>query len=124
MKKKLFGWLFLFLAITSSAQTELKDVHSLDQMIDNWHLAAAQANFEAYFARTSSNFVFLGTAPGERWARAEFMTFCKPYFDKGKAWISNPVIEIGNLQPMVKWLILTRIWQPGWKAAEEVAFVF
>ncbi|MEY4286439.1 MAG: hypothetical protein RL511_512 [Bacteroidota bacterium] len=90
MKKRLFGWLFIFLAITSSAQKELKDVHSLDQMIDNWHLAAAQANFEAYFARTSSNFVFLGTAPGERWARAEFMTFCKPYFDKGKAWDFKP----------------------------------
>ena len=34
--------------------------------------------------------VFLGTAPGERWTKAEFMAFCKPYFDKGKAWDFKP----------------------------------
>ena len=59
-------------------------------MIDNWHLAASKANYEAYFAHTSSSFVFLGTAPGERWTKPEFMTFCKPYFDKGKAWDFEP----------------------------------
>ncbi|MBL4862145.1 MAG: nuclear transport factor 2 family protein, partial [Crocinitomicaceae bacterium] len=31
-------------------------------------------------------FIFLGTAPGERWDKEDFSTFSKPYFDKGKAW--------------------------------------
>jgi len=78
------------LALTSWAQSTQKDFNSLDQMIDNWHLAATQANFEAYFSVTTSNFVFLGTAPGERWTKPEFMAFCKPYFDKGKAWDFAP----------------------------------
>ena len=90
MKNRFFGILFLFLAFASTAQSPQKDVHSLDQLIDNWHLAATQANFETYFALTSSNFVFLGTAPGERWTKSEFMSFCKPYFDKGKAWDFKP----------------------------------
>lgn len=90
MKNRFFGFLSLFLAFASTAQSPQKDVHSLDQLIDNWHLAATQANFETYFALTSSNFVFLGTAPGERWTKAEFMSFCKPYFDKGKAWDFKP----------------------------------
>jgi hypothetical protein len=90
MKNRLFGLLVMFLALTSWAQSTQKDFNSLDQMIDNWHLAATQANFEAYFSVTTSNFVFLGTAPGERWTKPEFMAFCKPYFDKGQAWDFAP----------------------------------
>ncbi len=90
MKNCFFGFLFLLLAFTCMAQSTPKDINSLDQQIDNWHVAAAQANFETYFALTTSNFVFLGTAPGERWSKAEFMAFSKPYFDKGKAWDFKP----------------------------------
>ncbi len=54
--------------------------------MDNWHLQATKANFDEYFNVTSENFIFLGTAPGERWTKKEFMEFSKPYFDNGKAW--------------------------------------
>jgi hypothetical protein len=59
---------------------------NLDQFIDDWHLAATQTNFNAYFGAMDTSFVFLGTAPGERWTKAQFAAFSKPYFDKGKAW--------------------------------------
>lgn len=59
---------------------------SPDQLMNDWHKAAASANFNAYFEVTHDHFVFLGTAPGERWTKTEFQRFCKPYFDKGKAW--------------------------------------
>ncbi len=61
-----------------------------DQLMDDWHKAAAQADFYGYFNVTSNQFVFLGTAPGERWTKSEFQQFCKPYFDRGKAWEFNP----------------------------------
>jgi ketosteroid isomerase-like protein len=54
--------------------------------MDAWHLAATNADFKAYFAPTTDDFIFLGTAPGERWTKNEFQAFSKPYFDKGKAW--------------------------------------
>lgn len=75
--------LFVVLAFHSIAQ---KDIAVLNQLLDNWHGAAAKADFNAYFAPTTDDFVFLGTAPGERWDKKAFQSFCKPYFDKGKAW--------------------------------------
>jgi hypothetical protein len=58
----------------------------IDSLIDQWHLAAANADFTKYFSITSDKFVFLGTDPKERWEKKEFEAFCKPYFEKGKAW--------------------------------------
>lgn len=57
-----------------------------DQFVDNWHLAATKADFNGYFGAMDETFIFLGTAPGERWSKKEFSTFSKPFFDKGKAW--------------------------------------
>lgn len=58
----------------------------LNKLIDDWHLAATQADFNGYFDKMHATSVFIGTAPGERWTKEEFIAFAKPYFDKGKAW--------------------------------------
>lgn len=63
---------------------------ALNALVDDWHVAAAQGNFDGYFGVTTEDFVFLGTAPEERWTQEEFMAFCKPYFDRGKAWDFKP----------------------------------
>lgn len=62
------------------------DEFNLNKLINDWHLAASKADFDKYFGLTSDDFIFLGTAPAERWDKLEFMEFSKPYFDKGKAW--------------------------------------
>ena len=62
------------------------DTKALDKFVDNWHLAASEAKYENYFSVMTDSFVFLGTAPGERWTKEEFSAFSKPYFDDGKAW--------------------------------------
>jgi hypothetical protein len=58
--------------------------------VNEWHISAAKANFQEYFDATTNDFIFLGTAPGERWSKVDFQSFCKPYFDKGKAWDFKP----------------------------------
>lgn len=58
----------------------------LNQFMTSWHQAASDANYNSYFDVMDESFVFLGTAPGERWGKAEFSAFSKPYFDKGQAW--------------------------------------
>ncbi len=78
--------LFLFLAFICFPSFSQKETESLNKLIDAWHLAATNADFKAYFASTTDDFIFLGTAPGERWSKKEFQSFSKPYFDKGKAW--------------------------------------
>lgn len=58
----------------------------LNLLVDAWHFAATKADFNAYFEKTGDSFIFLGTAPNERWNKQEFMDFSLPYFEKGKAW--------------------------------------
>ena len=61
-------------------------VSELNFIVDEWHLAASNADFDNYFSPMNDSFIFLGTAPGERWGKDEFASFSKPYFDKGTAW--------------------------------------
>lgn len=91
VKHFLFVSLFLF-ALKSNAQ-------SLDSLVNQWHKSAGEANFETYFNLMDTSFVFLGTAPGERWKKEEFATFSKPYFDKGQAWNFIPSNRIWNFSP-------------------------
>ena len=78
----------IFFAITVVAlfSFTLDGELNMDSFIDDWHLAASNADFENYFGAMDDSFVFLGTADGERWTKKEFAEFSKPYFDKGKAW--------------------------------------
>lgn len=78
---------FLFFSELSFGQsTDIK----LNELMDNWHLSAAKADYQNYFKVTTENFVFLGTAPGERWNKEEFQTFSKPYFEHKKTWDFKP----------------------------------
>jgi ketosteroid isomerase-like protein len=54
--------------------------------LENWHAAAANANFEDYFTLMADDGVFIGTDASENWQNTAFREFSKPYFDKGKAW--------------------------------------
>ena len=58
----------------------------INTVVNGWHLDAAEANFDPYFEKMTSTGVFIGTDAEENWTIAEFKEFCKPHFDKGKAW--------------------------------------
>lgn len=85
MKK--IALLFLVLLISCN---ETKDISSekksINQLLDNWHKAAAEANFDNYFNAMAEESIFIGTDATENWNKVEFMAFAKPYFDKGRAW--------------------------------------
>ncbi|MEL6305933.1 MAG: nuclear transport factor 2 family protein [Bacteroidota bacterium] len=78
--------LFLFLGLGSLLSAQTDDKSAIDSMLDAWHLAAANADFDTYFGLMTENGVFLGTDATENWQNAEFRAFSKPYFDRGKAW--------------------------------------
>jgi hypothetical protein len=88
--------LFLFLFSSPFVWSQWEVTFRLNQLVDNWHFSATKADFEQYFHATTEDFIFLGTAPGERWKKEEFQSFCKPYFDKGKAWDFKPSNRIWN----------------------------
>jgi len=64
--------------------TPLKE--EINQVIEHWHKAAADASFDAYFGLMTDDAIFIGTDATENWKLPDFKAFSKPYFDKGKAW--------------------------------------
>jgi len=77
-------------SVSISDEYKTSQTQIIHQLLDNWHKAAADADLENYFNKMSDDAIYLGTDAGERWTKDEFYKFCKPYFDKGKAWDFKP----------------------------------
>lgn len=81
------------------------DEQAIGQCLDNWHKAAAAADLDAYLGYMSSDAIFIGTDAKERWTLDSFKAFCKPYFDRGKAW---------NFTPLKRHIMLDSTHQLAW----------
>ncbi|MGH2666625.1 nuclear transport factor 2 family protein [Flavobacterium sp.] len=78
--------LFFTLLLSSLIFAQNKETDNINKVLDTWHKAAAEAQFDTYFNLMSDESIFIGTDATENWNKAAFMAFAKPYFDKGKAW--------------------------------------
>lgn len=87
--------LLFFISILVSCKTSKSIITEVDknaitteinQVLNDWHLAATEANYNNYFGKMDSISVFIGTDASENWTKQQFADFSKPYFDKGKAW--------------------------------------
>jgi len=85
MKSILFTIVAFATFALTSAQNQ-KPETQINVLLNNWHKAAAEAKFEAYFSVLSKDAVYIGTDATENWNVTQFKAFAKPYFDKGKAW--------------------------------------
>jgi uncharacterized protein (DUF1684 family)/lysophospholipase L1-like esterase len=70
---------------------EIRSAHlnetTLNEFIDNWHLAAATADSAGYFgAFYNEQSIFQGTDGGEYWTAGEFIAWAAPYFQRESAW--------------------------------------
>ena len=63
----------------------------LDVLLDGLHQDAHEGNFQTYFARYTSDAVFLGTDKTERWTIEEFKAYAKPAFADGHGWTYSVV---------------------------------
>jgi SnoaL-like protein len=70
----------------SPAADTAKEKAQINAMLDSFNLAAAHADYKAYFDFYTEDAVFTGTDATERWDKKQFMVWAKPHFDKGKAW--------------------------------------
>lgn len=84
MKHRIFALALLMVSMTIFGQNTEKE--KINSVLDGWHLAAAEADFDAYFSKMTQDGVFIGTDAMENWQNDEFRAFSKPYFDQGKAW--------------------------------------
>jgi len=62
------------------------DKKEINELINKWHKAASEADFETYFGILADDGVFIGTDASENWQNDDFRAFSKPYFERGKAW--------------------------------------
>lgn len=90
MKKVTILVFFLFYALvpvcSQNISLQKESTATLDSLLNAFHRAAAEADFERYFAFFAEDAVFIGTDATERWIKKDFMVWAKPFFDRGKAW--------------------------------------
>ena len=91
-KTKLFFALAIFLFAFSGFSAQSKDAKfekektEISKMLDDFNVAAANAQFEKYFSFFADESKFIGTDATEIWNKQEFKTWAKPHFDKKKTW--------------------------------------
>lgn len=72
--------LFLFLLVSSSPES----------VLDDFHLAASQADEERYFGHLADDAVFIGSDATERWDKKTFREYAHPHFAAGRGWTYKP----------------------------------
>ncbi|MEM7228731.1 MAG: nuclear transport factor 2 family protein [Planctomycetota bacterium] len=85
------AWVLLTVALfVLNGCTSSPPQDDINVLLDDFHLAASEADFERYFECLDERAVFIGTDATERWTRDEFRAFCAPYFERGQGWTYVP----------------------------------
>ena len=76
-----------FVQCQNTSDTSLQK--EINTVLNAWHKAAAEANFDSYFDKMTPDSYFIGTDATENWQYEDFKAYAKPYFNKGNAWTFN-----------------------------------
>lgn len=74
--------------ITETTITQNQD--QVNQLMNDWHQAAAVADEDKFFGAMTEDGIYLGTDATERWLRDELKTWAKSAFDRDTAWAFTP----------------------------------
>ena len=89
--------LLLLLAASACTTQQEQQQHAtpsksaVADVLDSWHQAAADADFDSYFSKMAPKSIFMGTDATEYWTKQEFKDFARPYFEGGQAWTFEAV---------------------------------
>jgi hypothetical protein len=89
MKTKII--LFTILSVFSFALFAQNEKNVIDDLLKEWHQAAANADQESYFDFIAEDGVYIGTDATENWRKDEFFEWSRSYFENGKAWSFNSI---------------------------------
>ncbi len=78
--------LFGSITVSSISAQQLE----IEAVLDDFHLAASEADSERYFGHLAEESVFLGTDITERWTKSEFQGYAEPHFSAGRGWTYVP----------------------------------
>ena len=88
MNKQLFLLILLVVAACGSSEKpkKIQDPVLIENLLDKWHAAASENDFDSYFNAMTEDGIFIGTDASEHWTIADFKAYSKPYFDNREAW--------------------------------------
>lgn len=81
--KLLFCLLFSISFLETSAQNAKDQINNL---LDNWHSAAATADEKTFFSSMTEDAHYIGTDEKEDWTRDEMKIWAKQFFNRDSAW--------------------------------------
>ena len=78
-----------------SIQTMQSDIDDINRVLDNYHNAAANGEWQSYFDLMSEDGVFIGTDARERWTKPEF----QQYSSGSNGWVYMPLERNISITP-------------------------
>lgn len=80
-------WPLALLPACGAPAPDIGALHAeAEAVLDDFHLAASEADAQRYFNHYRQDAVFLGTDASERWSVDALRAYAKPHFDAGKGW--------------------------------------
>ena len=80
----------LVLAMGCATAPVSNDPTPVNQVLDDFHKAASEADEDRYFRHFTSDAVFMGTDASERWDVPTFRAYAHPFFVEDKGWTFTP----------------------------------
>ena len=71
---------------STTAAASGNDTLAIANLLDTFNATAGRADFQRYFDCLTADAIFTGTDATERWTKAQFQAYAKPFFERGKAW--------------------------------------
>jgi hypothetical protein len=102
---KNFILFFLINNLTFQVKSQVSKYFEIEQLLNNWHLAAAIADEETFFGSMDENAIYIGTDATEKWRKHELEVWSKKYFNRESAW---------NFKPLKREIYLSKNKKVAW----------
>ena len=86
---------FTLFSCAQSNQSQQTDIAAINKVLDGYHQAAANGEWDIYFDLMSDDGVFIGTDAQERWVKQEF----RQYSSGSNGWVYTPQQRNVNITP-------------------------
>ena len=86
---------FALLSCAQNNQSQQSDIAAINKVLDGYHQAAANGEWDTYFGLMSADGVFIGTDASERWVKQEF----RQYSTGSNGWVYTPQQRNINITP-------------------------
>ena len=86
---------FTLFSCAQNIQSPQTDIAAINKVLDDYHQAAANGEWDIYFDLMSDDGVFIGTDAQERWVKQEF----RQYSSGSNGWVYTPQQRNVNITP-------------------------